>query len=100
MGLILLGACEQPLSSEMKLRALVEHEKKMDVILQDLQMECDSSMENTLRYRADSLETALNTKPLLWPKAKKSPHGAETGFPHALHHAHQQTRHHHQHSQP
>jgi hypothetical protein len=102
LGLLLLeGACNQPLSSEVKLRALVEHEKKMDIILQDLQAECDSSVETTLRYRVDSLEEALNAKPLLAPKAKKSLNRAQrTILPHPPHHAHQEARHHHQHAQP
>jgi hypothetical protein len=89
----------------MKLRALVAHEHKMDIVLQDLQAECDSSTESTLRYRADSLEAALEMKQPLRPKAVKTK--ADKGQTHKssdlLHpsnHAHQQPRHHHQHAQP
>lgn len=104
LGLLLMpGACKRPLSSEMKLRALVEHEKKMEIILQDLQAECDSSVESTLRYRVDSLEQALNAAPehLFLPKAKPLPgHSQRTVLPHPPHHAHQEAHHHHQHAQP
>jgi hypothetical protein len=48
---------------EQKLDAWLIHQRKMEVILQDLQMDCDSSVEATLRYRVDSLEKALLPAP-------------------------------------
>jgi len=116
LSLILLAACEQPLSSQMKLQALVAHERKMEIILQDLQAECDSSVESTLRARVDSLEAALKTEarqratPPFRPKAVQSTpppspaastHRAKGAhLPDAANRAHQKPRHHHQHTQP
>ncbi len=80
-----LGACEQPLSSDTKLRALITHQHKMEVILADLHQDCDSAVEATLKYRTDSLVAVLD-HPVL--KKKSTP-------PHPGHHTHQKTSHHH-----
>lgn len=63
---------------EQKLNAWLTHERKMEVVLQDVQMDCDSSVEATLRYRTDSLVKALSLPPAQ-----------------PAHHAHQKPRHHH-----
>lgn len=84
---------------EQKLDALVVHQRKMDVILQDLQMDCDSSTEATLRYRADSLEAALSpAKEGLSPakETRTAPAGKGSSTPaHTTHHTHHKTNHHH-----
>jgi len=92
-----VAGCRQPLSSAEKLRSFVEHQRKMDIILQDLQRDCDSSVERTLRYRMDSLGTALARPPVL-PSARRP--AASADFPRPSHHTHKQPHHHHHHSQP
>jgi hypothetical protein len=85
-GLVLMAACRQPLTAEQKLNAWVIHQRKMETVLQDVQMDCDSSAAATLRYRLDSLQTAL-AKPVLAPARP-------------AHHAHHQTDHHHHRTHP
>jgi len=85
-ALALAGACRQPLTAEQKLNAWVTHQRKMETVLEDVQMDCDSAVATTLRYRLDSLQTAL-VKPVSAPA-------------HPAHHTHHQTGHHHQRTQP
>jgi hypothetical protein len=87
--IISAAACRHPVSMEQKLDAWVVHQRKMEVILQDLQMECDSSNAATLRYRCDSLEAALSP-------AKDATAGKPSSTPaHTPHHTHHKTGHHH-----
>lgn len=113
-----LSACDQPLSSELKLRGLVAHQHKMEVILQDVQEDCDSTRGVTLKYRTDSLITALNRQDGEFLAALEHPaeppaeshHAAEPHAahkheharlsPHTAHHAHQKPGHHHNSTQP
>jgi hypothetical protein len=104
---LVLSACEQTLSSDTKLRALVTHQHKMEVILADLHQDCDSAVEATLKYRTDSLLAALD-HPLEKPGAANGKPGASKETPsrkavpkkkstssHPGHHTHQKPSHHH-----
>ncbi|HTJ12688.1 MAG TPA: hypothetical protein VL547_11710 [Dinghuibacter sp.] len=75
------SACRHPVTMEQKLNAWLIHERKMEVVLQDVRMDCDSTMEATLRFRTDSLVRALSLPPA-------QPAG----------HAHEKPHHHHRRS--
>jgi hypothetical protein len=88
-----LGACQQPISTGDRLRAMVSHQHKLEVILADLHQDCDSSVEATLKYRTDSLVAVLE-HPVMAPSnpkgSKKKSTPSRPG-----HHTHQKTSHHH-----
>lgn len=107
-AIVSLAACEQPLTSQLKLKAIVAHQHKLNVILSDLKMDCDSSVEATLKFREDSLLAELAKAKEL---AREGKEGAEktkgtsgtthkSALAHPAHHAHSQAGHHHKGAQP